>query len=909
MATEIYDQKTSGRSGRRICPNAFRMVLGLLIFLSQIAYAQIGPYFYGKPNPVLPDPPIPATSYYSLGTYEGKPKYLDPVSDQINPASNPQFLSQLISALPERANRSNNLGLGGAADMTIIDDSSDVYLVFVTEGAAARNALGYFIYKGDISPNDLELPNPLVPGKTYLESRRIVFPNASLEGPSPFQSGNGGGRLLPGNRVKLVGDQPDGKFSKDVRIAFFIVSNGWDGNQVGNGTAILYSNPILNPRKLRQAALLDFTATEGRTIITFEDTKRTPDAGSDNDFNDVVFYISQKVEGSQTVYYPDCSGKFVLTKAEYDKLPKDATGKLICTETPPPVTNLSLTAICSDDPTQQLAWRVTNPNAEKRPFTWIITDGVSDAVKLASSVVLDALPGDNIIYTNPVSGTNAMSILVEGTVQPNGSKVLANTVACSTVPPVPPLTCCAVFASEVVAYKPGTTRMGKTLPANRTDATQALGASGPANSFVALGFNGGTPSTEASIILKFPKPVRGFINIYETTFGPAMTNFVETAEVYGSMDGQIFYKIGTANNQEKNSVDIHRTTLELKNEYAEIQYLKIIDITPLTTMSDDADGFDLEAVCASDFALEPIVSDPNAQPGAVKVNKDQIKASQGKQRDGKAVWSSNPSVKIDPTCVLAGLCDPEGIDRSNVKSILARDDAFFSLGIGGSIELEFTEPITGSLILFERTGDPKPANGTGSINYIEKVAVYVKTAECNEWGDPIGYADNQGPQFGSANGSFDHQTYKSVISLGGRTIKYVKLVDVTPAASTSSDGYDLDFIASSSNGSGLSGDQVEDPNGIEPDAAKAELTLTAFPNPSLGSLTLDLGYRESGYVSTAPTTITVSDLMGTTVLRLVEEVDNTGQISLDLSNQPNGLYFVSVRSGDTVLNKKIYLQR
>jgi hypothetical protein len=911
MATENLIKGISGFPSGKVHLRLPILMFSLLLIFAQSSFGQVGPYFYGSPNPAtsMPDPPVPAASYYTIGISEGLPQYLDPVSDQINPTTNPQFLTQLIQALPERVDRSNNLGLGGAADMSIIDDSSDVYLVFVTEGAAARNALGYFLYKGDISPNDLNQPNPLVPGKTYLESRRIVFPNASLEGPSPFLSGSGGGKLKSGNRVKLIGDQPDGKFSKDVRVSFFIISNGWNGNQVGNGSSILYSNPELNPRKKRQAALLDFTATEGRTIITFEDTRRTPDAGSDNDFNDVVFYISQKVEGGQTVYYPDCSGKFVLTKAEYDLLPKDENGKLICTITPPPVNNLSLTAVCSDDPTNQLAWRVSNPNAETRPFTWIITDGVSNLVKLASPVVLDALPGDNIIYTNPVSGVNAMTILVEGTKQPNGSNVVSNTTPCITTPPVPPLTCCAVFASEVVSYKPGTTRLGSRLPTNRTDASQALGASGPASSFVALGLKGTSPSNEASIVLKFPKPVRGFVNVFETTFGPALANFVETADVYGSLDGSIFYKIGTANNQEKNSVDIHRTTFELKDEYAQIQYLKIIDVTPAAIMPDNGDGFDLEAVCASDFALETIVFDPNAQPGSVKVDKEQIKAAQGRQKDGKAVWSSNPHKNTSPTCVLAGLCDPEGIDRSNVNSILARDDAFYSFGIGGSLEIEFTEPITGSLILFERTGDPKPVDATGSINYIEKVAIYVKTADCNEWGDPIGYADNQGPQFGVPNGSFDHQIYKSVISLGGRTIKYVKLVDVTPSFSTSADGYDLDFIASTSNGSSLSGDLTGNYLSGPDDASSSGMVVTAFPNPTTGNLTLDFGYQESGFISTVPTIVTVSDLVGNVILRQDREANSTEPLTLDLSNQRNGLYFISIRTGDTVINKKIYIQQ
>ncbi|MBC7919979.1 MAG: DUF4114 domain-containing protein, partial [Ferruginibacter sp.] len=801
--------------------------LGVFLTISWASFGQVGPYFYGKPNPStgVPDPPVPATEYYTLGAYAGRPTYLDPVSDPINPPSNPDFLKQLVAALPEKADRSGNLGQGGNADVVVQKDNSEVFMVFATEGAFARNALGYFIYKGGASPTDLNAPNPLVPGKTYLESRRILFPNASLAGASPFESGSGGGQLKSGDRVKLVGDLPNGKFSQGTHLAWFIVSYGWDGTQVGNGSNVLYSNPSLNPGQRAQAAALDFTATEGRTVITFEDTKRTSDGGSDNDFNDVMFYLSQ-VEDEQTVFYPDCNGKFVLTLEAYTELPKDANGKLRCETPTPPVTNLSLTAICSDDPTQRLGWRVTNPDSSPRPYTWVITDGVNNNVKLASAASLVAGPGETTFYTNLVSGVNTATISVEGTVQPNGTRIGASLESCGPTPVVPPLACCAVAAAEVVAYNPGTDRAGKPLTVSRQDASQALGASGPAGSFVALGFSGTAPGTEASIALKFAKPVRGYVNLYETTFGLASTDFVETADVYGSLDGTTYYRIGTANNQEKGSVDIHRTTLELKGDYAQIQFLKLVDTTPKASMPNEADGFDLEAVCASDFALETVVPTADAQPGSVKLDQNQTKASQGQRKDGTPVWGSNPHVSSDSGCAGAGLCDPEGIDRRNLNSILARDDAFFSLGIGGSLEIQFQEPVTGSLIVYERTGDPKPTDSNGSINYLEKAAVYGKVTECNEW-ILLGYLDNQGPSLreSPSSGSFEHQTYKGVLPLGGRTIRYVKLVDVTPAFSTSTDGYDVDFIASTANASGASGSPEDGPGTVNPDVTPVGLVV------------------------------------------------------------------------------------
>lgn len=900
MTGKIYLSKSSCTllfSGRRLLKNL--LIIGLFTLLTNSGFAQIGPYSYG--NPVAP--PAQAGNYYTMGLNEGLPKYLDPTLDNINPPSNPNFLNDIISALPERVSRANNLGFGSTvADLLVPKDSSEVYLTFVTEGAGYRNALGYYLYKGDIAPNDLNVPNPLFPGKTYLESRRIIFPNASLKGKSPYQSGDGGGQLVPGQRVKLIGDLPNGRFSKNVKIAWFVVSDGWNGSQVTEGKYILYSNPIFNPGKYRQAAVLDFTPTEDRTVITFEDRRRTSGGGSDNDFNDVVFYVNQ-VSGGQVVFYPDCSGKLVLTE------PIDLTK---CEETPPAITNLTLTPVCSDDPLVQLKWRITNPNVNPVPFTWIITDGVTTLPKLSSQATMVAPAGESFIFSTRISGNNTMTIYVEGVAQTNGRKASAFE-KCPNPIVVTPLNCCALFAAEVTSFKPGTKRDGANIPAARLQSSNALGASGIADAYVSLGFSDGSAENEASIVVKFAKPVKGFVNIYETTFGTPSTSYIETADVYGSIDGSVFYKIGIASNQEQGSIDIHKTTLALKDDYAVIQYLKIVNTTPKAAMPNDADGFDLEAVCASDIVPipGPHIADPNSICGDVKVDANKTTATQGKRSDGTPVWSSVITVSNTPDCVVKGMCDPEGIDRSNKASILSRDANFFSLGLGGSIEIEFETFISGSLILFERTGDPKPTNEQNNpMDYTEKVAVYVKTAQCNEW-IKIGTADNQGPIFGSANSTFDHQTYKSVISLGGRTVKFVKLVDISPANSTTTDGYDLDYICATVNAGSL----IAKENGLPLEdkpvklSEQSNLSVNMSPNPSTGTLTLDFGYAETGKVFDQEMIVTVADFTGKAVLTTTRAAGSSSKLNLNLSQLQNGFYFVTVHTGEEILSTKIVLQR
>lgn len=258
MTSNIYFKKRTRFLNHKALLRTWLLIWGVSLF-SSLAFGQIGPYFYGKPDPAtkVPVPPSPATDFYTLGINEGLVKFLVKDNDIIIA----DFLKDLAAALKEGKNRSNDLGYGTeVADMQVVEEDADVFVVFTIDGGSNRNSLGYFLYKGDISPSNLNAPNPLFPGKTYLESRRIVFSNASAV--------NSGGKMVAGNKVKLIGDKPNGKFSKDVKIVFFIVSNGWDGNQVGNGKAIFYTNPALNPGdSSRQQCLILLTYGIGQCCL------------------------------------------------------------------------------------------------------------------------------------------------------------------------------------------------------------------------------------------------------------------------------------------------------------------------------------------------------------------------------------------------------------------------------------------------------------------------------------------------------------------------------------------------------------------------------------------------------------------------------------------------------------------
>jgi hypothetical protein len=295
MVIHVYLENLAGSFYKQGYLRTGLFTFSVILFLSTNTIGQVGPYIYGRPNPITnaPTPPSPASNYYTLGPNEGLVKFLDAEPDKVNTPAHPDFLTDITLALPEHKNRANDLGYGTAADLMVADEKTPVYVVFTKESASNRSALGYFLYTGAVSPSNLDAPNPLFPGKSYLDSRRIIFANASTL--------YSGGQMKPGDRVKLLGDKADGTFSKGVKIAWFLVSDGWNGKEVGSGKYILYSNPLLNPAGLKQAAVLDYISTKERTILTFEDIPRTKGSASDNDFNDVTFYVTNVTGGVQQV--------------------------------------------------------------------------------------------------------------------------------------------------------------------------------------------------------------------------------------------------------------------------------------------------------------------------------------------------------------------------------------------------------------------------------------------------------------------------------------------------------------------------------------------------------------------------------------------------------------------------------
>lgn len=228
----------------------------------------------GKAGTVSANPiPISGDYYYmgsfTTGSTAGLPSYLEVPGDVVTQ----QFLDDVNASLPERApvpvNNPSYLTVGNELDV-VIDDRSDVWVTFVTEGAGFKNALGYYVFDSNNPPataNDID-------------SIFVVLPNASLDG--------SGGKLQAGDKVKL------GTFEGGKTISWVLFQDAWTGNGVNVNAVKYYSridfNTMESDPTLRQHTVQ--LADIGRQLLLngFEDQTRS--TGSDNDFNDLIFYVT-----------------------------------------------------------------------------------------------------------------------------------------------------------------------------------------------------------------------------------------------------------------------------------------------------------------------------------------------------------------------------------------------------------------------------------------------------------------------------------------------------------------------------------------------------------------------------------------------------------------------------------------
>ncbi|PKN79627.1 MAG: hypothetical protein CVU48_04760 [Candidatus Cloacimonetes bacterium HGW-Cloacimonetes-1] len=208
---------------------------------------------------------LPGITYNSNGVPSG----------MTNDVISASFLQRINATLPESrsvpAYHPDYLNTANQTNIKIIEHAN-VWITFVTEGAGYRNALGFHTYNTATPPA----------AATDVSTKTLVLPNASLNG--------SGGGLASGNKVFL------GEYFPGTTIGWFLAADGFQsGSNVSTTVPLYYSTPALNtiesnPAK-RQHSILVYDDFTDRLLIGFEDLPRSA-GGSDDDFNDVVFYVT-----------------------------------------------------------------------------------------------------------------------------------------------------------------------------------------------------------------------------------------------------------------------------------------------------------------------------------------------------------------------------------------------------------------------------------------------------------------------------------------------------------------------------------------------------------------------------------------------------------------------------------------
>jgi LruC domain-containing protein len=212
------------------------------------------------------------SQFQPLGSYDsnGVPTYLVRTNDVIDAA----MLKDINATLPEflalPSTHPQYFGETVEPNLVLTQPSS-VWITFVHEGSANRNALCYYKYPAGHPPVTA----------ADIDTMFIIFPNVSY-------AGSGGG-LTSGNKVYL------GTFAPGIEIGWALIISGWNGKTITNGSQIFYTDKALNPEtdtKLQKQTVLCNDLGRGNFLLSFEENNRNAGNGSDDDFNDAVFYVT-----------------------------------------------------------------------------------------------------------------------------------------------------------------------------------------------------------------------------------------------------------------------------------------------------------------------------------------------------------------------------------------------------------------------------------------------------------------------------------------------------------------------------------------------------------------------------------------------------------------------------------------
>lgn len=221
-----------------------------------------------KPKVKTKEVKFTTTTYANLTTYNssGKPDGL--LKDTIPP----DLLHFIDTLLPDGKNLTIShpeLFSSSAIGDIKIASPSTVYITYAKQSGGLNNALAFYTYPTNSPPTRPE----------DIKQITYVFPNA--------------GQLTP----LQAGDKANiGNFNAGNSIGFVLMQGAWNPTSAkdNNDAVHFLTNDALNPEvdpNLKKHAVLIPYAPADKVLIGFEDYNRTS-SGCDNDFNDVVFYVT-----------------------------------------------------------------------------------------------------------------------------------------------------------------------------------------------------------------------------------------------------------------------------------------------------------------------------------------------------------------------------------------------------------------------------------------------------------------------------------------------------------------------------------------------------------------------------------------------------------------------------------------
>ncbi len=186
----------------------------------------------------------------------------------------PGFLTKVNDSLPERVSVPDNsphyLYVGNQYNAVIVNQTTDIWITFVHEGAGNRNAFGFYTF-------DINNP-PQTPAD--IAEINVVFPNVSMVG--------SGGGLVPGDKINI------GEFQPGTVIGWVLMSNGWY-----NGAAHIVNNTWYSDKNLNytgyQQSVLFYDDEYDKLVVGFEDIEFND---GDDDFNDALFFVEAEEPNS-----------------------------------------------------------------------------------------------------------------------------------------------------------------------------------------------------------------------------------------------------------------------------------------------------------------------------------------------------------------------------------------------------------------------------------------------------------------------------------------------------------------------------------------------------------------------------------------------------------------------------------